>query len=52
METTELRTWLENSLEACAYEGETDFPGELITYYRHPLNKCTYGNKIIEIFLK
>ena len=29
-----LRIGLENSLDACAFEGGTNFSGELIMYYR------------------
>ena len=34
METTELRTWLENSLDPCKFEGEANFSEELIIDYK------------------
>ena len=36
MEMIKLRIWLENSLDACAFEGGTNFLGELILYYGSP----------------
>ena len=33
-ETTELKIWLEKTVDAYAYEGGTNFSGELIMYYR------------------
>ena len=34
IETTELKIWLEKTVDACANEGGAIFLGELILYYR------------------
>ena len=49
--TTELKIWLEKTMDACANEGGTNFSGELIMYYRTSLQFVQIFSSVIDYFV-